>query len=200
MAPEREPRSFYGGEVPTGPATTGEIGRAPYEGPGLGPIGVWKCPQCRQDNEGDPAAGCVHCGSGSAQPRHVGVPPIKREEPQQAQNTGSPGLSQPAAAESIANAWARQHPHATLIEAFEAGLAAGFALVRGPEQKAPEQASTAPAFSPTAKVQRTLVAALRLFRDQLEPSAPEITDGEWCSHDEIDHLIHQFEEEPPSHV
>ena len=52
-----------------------------YKGKGLGEFGAWKCPSCGVENAGPLDKGCVSCGAGSAQPRHVGVPehPLRRK-------------------------------------------------------------------------------------------------------------------------
>ena len=50
-------------------------GHRQYDGPGLG-AGPWKCPSCGGANTAEMQVGCQHCGSGSAQPRHVGQPPV----------------------------------------------------------------------------------------------------------------------------
>jgi len=44
-------------------------------------IGPWKCPACAAENVGPLQGGCASCGSGSAQPRHVGLPPVVRPKP-----------------------------------------------------------------------------------------------------------------------
>jgi len=44
-------------------------------------VGPWKCPACGVENNGPLQAGCASCGSGSAQPKHVGVPPAPRPKP-----------------------------------------------------------------------------------------------------------------------
>ena len=60
-------------------STRGEIGGARhYTGATLGALGPWKCPSCGAENGGTLQAGCNSCGSGSAQPRHVGVPQVVR--------------------------------------------------------------------------------------------------------------------------
>ena len=52
-----------------------------YKGKGLGEFGAWRCPSCGVENSGALDKGCVSCGAGSAQPRHVGVPehPLRRK-------------------------------------------------------------------------------------------------------------------------
>ena len=48
--------------------------------------------------------------------------------------------------------------------------------------------------TPEGKARRTILAALRLFRDQILTQTPdEIESGEWCSLEEADALIAQLE-------
>lgn len=68
-----------GGDPLVAGATTGDVGGPrQYKGAGIGQLVVWKCPACANENTGPLNAGCVHCGAGSAQPKHVGVPPVAR--------------------------------------------------------------------------------------------------------------------------
>lgn len=64
-----------GGDVVGGSDKIG--GGRIYSG-AIPPTGPWRCPACSAENTGLISAGCQSCGSGSAQPRHVGVPPVAK--------------------------------------------------------------------------------------------------------------------------
>ena len=54
-------------------------------------------------------------------------------------------------------------------------------------------------FDPAGKVQRTLIAALELFRDRILAEAPEaVESGEWCSPEEVNDLIAHISAQPPA--
>lgn len=197
-------RHFYGGEAPGGALTQGEISGGVYTGPGLGAFGVWKCPACATENTGELAEGCVRCASGSQKPYRVPVsPPVagvsRDQEPTLREATdGGVRTEGPAGINvtAIAQAWAAEHPAASLAEAFVAGYA--LATQRAVERTiaAPPVTADVARLAPEGKPRRTIAAALRSFRDTILPAATEeIASGEWCSIEEVDQLIAQFEAE-----
>jgi hypothetical protein len=75
---------------------------------------------------------------------------------------------------------------------------AGVLWMRGRLVAAPPVTADTAALSPAGKANRTIIAALELFRDQVLPTATEeISSGEWCDAQEIETLIHQLREETP---
>jgi hypothetical protein len=176
-----------------------------YDGPGLGPVSVWKCPACATENVGEIDQGCSVCGSGSARPYKATPPPADLKLPglptaedhgRDARRAESPiagavGGSIPGVAEieAIAEAWVRAHDDWPLSDAFIAGYR--FALQR--TLTAPPVSTDLPDLSPEGKVTRTIIAALELFRDQvLRQAAEEIASGEWCSLADVDQLLQQL--------
>jgi hypothetical protein len=157
-----------------------------YTGGGLGSEAGWKCPNCGAVNLGAISHGCELCGSGK--PGHRAVdPPPKPPPPTRARHEPEPEpepeLEQPQADEDVAGRWAHDHPEASLTDAFRAGYRLGI-----------QQALAArPRPSPHGKVNRTIAAALALFRDQILSSHPEeVASGEWMSADEVSALIDQL--------
>jgi len=140
-----------------------------YTGGGLGMEGGWKCPSCGAENSGPIAQGCQLCGAG--RPGHrVDTPPPAPER----SRSDDPG-----------EAWAEAHPHASLRDAFLAGYEAGVRTAR----------LAAPAFAPEGKVNRTIAAALALFRDQVLAGNPEeVQTGEWLSAAEVTQLLARITE------
>jgi hypothetical protein len=195
------------GEV-WGPKTGGgEIGGdRHFDGPGLGRLTAWKCPACGQENvsDYDLGEGCAHCGAGKAG-KHIGVDPLTGPGPSTVvslqREMGSP--TAPSLQTAFDYWLAREGSKATLLDAFEAGW------IAGAQQQAhmlvangkPRVSSTKPevAFDPDPlfKARRTVVAALRLFRDQvLKELAPEeFADHEWCTVEECEAVIAQIESE-----
>jgi hypothetical protein len=170
-----------------------------YDGPGLGPVSVWKCPACATENVGEIDQGCSVCGSGSARPYKVSGFDSRRgteqEPPRTPQVAGETDTDHPSPAHLIdvvnaAHAWAAAHHHETsTADAFLAGYE--FALQR--TLTAPPVSTDLPELSPEGKVTRTIIAALELFRDQvLRQAAEEIASGEWCSLEDVDQLLQQL--------
>lgn len=159
-----------------------------YTGAGLGQEGVWSCPSCGGENTGPIAEGCQLCGAGKpgyrveTTPPPTFTPPAESEEPPPAQ---PPHVT-------LAQVWLDRHPEATLEEAFKAGFAAGLYSARQEQRTRPPE----PVFTREGIVNRTLIAALALFRDQILAAAPEeIRSGEWMSAREVNELIRQLQEQ-----
>ena len=168
-----------------------------YDGGGLGPIGIWHCPTCGEDNAGPMVEGCAVCGAGRPG-RHVGVgagapppaPPVDDEveevEPVQRQKRPR----------DIADVWAEEHPDVTLDQAYRQGFLEG---VRQARLEAAQQAQNQTPQRPLAgavaddMIQRTIVAALTLFRDDVLRHDPEETKtGEWLTAHQVTALIAQM--------
>src|SRR5512145_2603892 len=102
-----------------------------YKGKGLGEFGAWKCPSCGVENSGALDKGCVSCGAGSAQPRHVGVPehPLRRKgkTPLVGRPLDDDGAIEFATPGSRAfDQWYQEHeddaPRHVMLEAWTAGI------------------------------------------------------------------------------
>lgn len=158
-----------------------------YTGPGLGEA-MWHCPSCGAENHGPIPGGCVTCGAGNPM-----APPPKPPEPRTAAEED----------EQLGpfDRWALTHPQATLEQAYTAGYTKG---VRDATHALVEQqrlATEQQAFDPKGKVNRTVVAALMIFRDQVLATEPEeIATGEWMSVDEVTQLIRQLSQQVLSHA
>lgn len=176
--------------------THGEIGGARhYEGKAPS-IGIWKCPSCRVDNDGPLEQGCASCGAG-APGKHIGVdaPPARREQLiDQIQGQLVAGLD----VHDAAHAWVAAHTDSIAHRADPiAAFLAGYALAMARTMKAPPVTADVHTLAPDQKGRRTILAALKLFRDQVLAEAPEeITEGEWCSVAECDALIAEVEQAP----
>jgi hypothetical protein len=80
----------------------------------------------------------------------------------------------------LADHWAFEHADVTIAQAYRAGYLDG---VREAQAKAA-------AFSPEGKTNRTVAAALALFRDQILSGDPEeVHTGEWLSAEEVTQLL-----------
>jgi hypothetical protein len=182
-----------------------------YDGPAITGWLPWKCPACGVDNVGLISAGCTSCGSGSAQPRHVGqAPPL--EEPvmiHKPRTVGpsadadlhlvapmvSPDPAENAIAHTWAAAWFAHHPTATGFDGFIAGYQLAFHQSLARTMAAPPVTADVIPLNPKGKASRTIVAALQFFRDQiLGQAAEEIASGEWCSAAEVDALVRSIQE------
>lgn len=189
-----------------------------YEGPGLpgGDWAPWKCPACAVENTGSIDDGCVHCGSGSAKPQHIGQPPAadlhlepppQRVEGWMAQSEDAaklePGLALLAAdmehaqtIYEIARQWVAAHAEADPFAAFIAGYQLASQEAKAHTMQAPPVTADVAALAPEGKARRTIIAALEIFKDQiLRGATDEIASGEWCSIEETDALIRQLKEE-----
>lgn len=201
-----EARAFYGGEAPV-LATQGEIGGdRHYEGAGLGQFGAWKCPACGTENVGAFEQGCPSCGAGSGAAYHVGHPPPappRDEGARLAPLKESPAfqavkgdLDQGIAVYDAALAWASAHMDASRADAFVAGYQLATAQLTAHTMRAAPVTADVAQLAPEGKSRRTIVAALKLFRDQVLSQTPdEIESGEWCSLAEVDEVIQQLEAE-----
>ena len=160
-----------------------------YEGGGLGPIPVWKCPSCGADNQGPLEQGCALCGAGKPG-RHVGreaapppPPPLPEIEP-----------AEPPASPNLAVAWLDRHPGATLEEAFMGGYIQGIQEAR--RAQLAMQPPQPLVFDPDGAPARTIIAALVLFREQVLLGDPEeVTSGEWLNAHQVEGLIRSLQGE-----
>jgi len=144
-----------------------------YTGGGLGNEAGWKCPGCGAENQGPISQGCALCGAGK--PGHRADAAL--EPPEQGRS------------DDPAEAWLQAHPNASVREAFLAGYQAGRGDGLREARMAQEQ------FPPAQKVNRTLLAALTLFRDQILTGEPEeMETGEWCTVEEVNQLLAQLQE------
>ena len=193
-------RAFYGGDPITG-AAGGELGAGKYDGPEAHVTAPWKCPACGGQNEGPLPQGCTQCGAGKPG-FHVGNPPP------------DPTLGNSAAFEAVkaditrglehteremlrdefmyaaAGTWTEQHPEATPIEIFIAGYRMARVQLAAHMIQAPPVTVDVRALAPHTKAQRTIIAALEIFKDQILSQGPEeISTGEWMSAAEVDELI-----------
>lgn len=137
-------------------------------------LSVWKCPACGVENTSLLAQGCPACGSGR---------PGQHVVAQEAQ----PVIVSPT--DAMFTAWMRhRHPDVegwveTLMrEAWHAGAEAARL------ETAPTDVLLGTAES------RTLVAALRLFSDQvLRYNPEEVRSGEWLSAAEVEQVVARLE-------
>jgi hypothetical protein len=95
-----------------------------------------------------------------------------------------------------AMAWYGTHETASPIEGFMAGYHLAKQQYDARTLRLPPITADVEQLAPAGKSRRTIVAALKLFRDQVLAQTPdEIESGEWCSLTEIDALIQQLEVE-----
>jgi len=190
----------------------GEVGGdRHYDGAGLGAFGVWKCPACRVEHTTPFEQGCPNCGAG-VPGYHVGnpPPPPRADQAAPAGNVHAHGGGQvhPSAAftavredldrgmavYAAAGAWGAAHEEASLAEAFVAGYQLAHQQAIAHTMQAAPVTADVEQLAPAGKARRTIVAALRLFKDQVLTQTPdEIESGEWCSLEEADALIQQLE-------
>jgi hypothetical protein len=191
-----EPKTFYGGEPLMG-AAGGEIGAGKYDGPEAHVQAPWKCPACGLENLGPLPHGCVHCGSGKPG-RHVGVetPPPPVEAGQWIPPAVTPET--PTVVEQAFVDWIRQQEMPAL-RATENERILFIAFFAGWTMQQQRTMTSAPVtadvreLAPHTKAQRTIIAALELFRDQVLGSAEEeIASGEWCTLQEVAELIERL--------
>lgn len=151
------------------------------------PIVGWKCPACDASNTGPLEQGCVSCGSGKPG-QFVGIdPPASRMV---VPSTVEHSVSDDPISDGFVTWW-KQRGHALDLkdvrslayEAFQAGFQAAVARVVQPELP----------ISGTAE-SRTIVAALRLFLENVLPTATdEIASGEFLSVQQTEALIQRIE-------
>jgi hypothetical protein len=151
-----------------------------YRGPGLGES-IWNCPSCGAENQGPIPQGCALCGAGKPGYRvEAPPPPPPRPQPEPAADEEQEQLGP-------FDRWALAHPQATLEDAFTAGYTEGVRAAR--QGVRVPQSSQAPGVD---AVNRTMIAALIFFRDQvllLDPEPVEVTTGEWLTAVEVTQLI-----------
>jgi len=172
-----------------------------YVGGGLGDERGWKCPSCGAVNLTLIAQGCQLCGAGAPghrvepppAPPSPATPPPSRED--YALNDEVTETTHRAAAGwTLAERWEREHPDATIADAFAAGYIEGVGDGRR-QQLAIDgvratQAPAPPPLPPDAIITRTVIAALELFRDQILVETPEeIASGEWLSVQQVNDFI-----------
>lgn len=149
-----------------------------YVGGGLGDERGWRCPSCGAVNLTLIAQGCQRCGAGMPGPR-AEAPPAPP----------SPATPPPEEEESLAERWRREHPEATVEDAFTAGYIEGVRAARQAHAAVPAPAAPPP-LPPDAIITRTVIAALELFRDQILVDTPEeIQSGEWMSAQQVNDFI-----------
>jgi hypothetical protein len=186
-----------------------------YNGPPIAGWLPWKCPSCGVDNAGLISAGCTSCGSGSAQPRHVGQsPPLAGSD---LHLVASPLFA--AVRADMERGMAEMQERADKLPYHGVGFEAWWELNEAVmlrlapmeiarlawESSAVNMASRTMAappvtadvipLNPKGKASRTIVVALQFFRDQILPqAAEEIASGEWCSAAEVDALVRSIQE------
>ncbi len=179
-------------------AGAGEISAGKYDGPEAKLSFPWKCPKCGVQNEGALKYGCVHCGAGKPG-YHVGIatPPSPAlsetavfEAVKADMKRGAETIQDQLAVYPVGEAWAEAHAGASLAEAF----VAGYMLARhhhfAHAMQAPPVTADVRTLAPHTKAQRTIIAALEIFKDQILSQGPEeIASGEWMSVVEVDQLI-----------
>jgi len=164
-----------------------------YGGAGLGQEGIWGCPSCGEDNTGPISQGCVHCGAG--RPGHKAAPPPPPPAPPEVPEAPEPQVVQG----DVADYWASRHADVSIAEAYRAGYLDGVQAARAAARQAPSEVR----YIPDQKINRTIIAALTLFKEQVLVHEPdEIDNGEWLSVAEVDLLLRrlQLEVQEPAHV
>jgi len=167
-----------------------------YQGGGLGPIAGWACPSCGAENQGPLEQGCGICGAGRPG-RHVGTPPPPAP-PAPPEPEPEPEPEPPAAPPrvNLAHLWIDRHPDATVEEAFTAGYIEGVREAQRQIARANLPPPVEPTFTPDGAVNRTVIAALELFREQVLIGDPdEVATGEWLSAHQVSGLIRQLQGE-----
>lgn len=191
------------------PIGGGEVGGdRHYSGPEASAVGPWNCPACGVHNEGRVELGCASCGSGKPG-YHKGVDQV-RSRPKE---TSWIGQIEPLdVVEQFWQQWytwrksVDENPAGVqkidriLAEAFRAGWIAG--AQQRAHRVAPPDPPPGPSrgmpeilLPPEGKERRTLIAALKHFRDQILAEDPqEVAEGEWCSAAETEQLIAGLED------
>ena len=167
----------------------------------------WHCPACGQDNISIFEEGCPACGAntGATKAKHVGADPRVEQpwNPQQrsAQVEQEPSQAPTGDAESAFVEFVKTLPAGLdrkiiglLFQAFTAGATWGKSQAVSRVDQLLVAAPTPVAGLTGTKEQRTLIAALNFFKEQLLINNPEeVRAGEWCSANEVDQLISQIE-------
>lgn len=163
-----------------------------YPAGGLGSEAGWHCPSCGAENGGPISQGCTLCGAGRPG-RYIGdAPPPPPAAP-----------TTPPAAEArgdLADAWAAEHTEVSVAEAFRAGYFAGVRATLE-AQASRQQPAAERDLPPEGIMNRTIIAALELFRDQVLAGAPEeIASGEWMSVAQVNDLLRQLRAHEAEHA
>jgi hypothetical protein len=166
-----------------------------YQGAGLGQVGLWGCPSCGADNTGPLEQGCSSCGAGRPAPRpEPPTPPAPTPYQAGYDNGPAPRVSERTTDDPPYSypTYSATDTHALVDRAYQAGYKAGYeAAMRDIQGR--QQAAGQGTFLSQYKRQRTIVAALELFREQvLVGSTEEVASGEWCSVGEVTELIHEL--------
>lgn len=169
----------------------GEVGGSRfYQGGGAFPPAMgWSCPACGEFNVGDLTQGCTACGAGRPGRRIDVTPPPALPHRSQAE-------PRDLLEEAGAKFW-HANPRATVIDGFVAGYQMALAQLQRQQSaplRVPPVALDVKALAPETREQRTILAALRFFKDQIAAVAEEeIASGEYCSAPELDALIARIE-------
>ena len=164
-----------------------------YTGPGLGQTGPWTCPSCGAKNTGALEDGCPNCRERQTA-QHIGVdPPVRRREPA------------PIAASdfNIEQAFEQFLRAERIVNGTEQNVArraffAGVAYVRRHTPAEPREPADPLPLTGT-KESRTIIAALKFFREQILSLTPEeVHTGEWLSASEVDAYLTHLEETVPA--
>jgi hypothetical protein len=192
-------RSFYGGEPLAGGAG-GEISTGKYRGHEAeqADAAPWKCPACGVQNESPLKFGCVHCGGGKPG-YHIGqAPPAAAVEEILAQEQEGKAVTPgaPVSALDAFDTWLRGHQHDPVFrvtenaEILKRAFVAGWLAAQGITVHAAPVTVDVESLAPHTKAQRTIIAALEIFKDQILSQSPdEIESGEWMGPGEVDDLL-----------
>lgn len=157
----------------------------------------FRCPQCGVQNEGLLADGCTACGSGSAKASFVGVPPVRpaRESvpereaftpPPITPTYESPLMAAFAQWMSAAEGAITSEVFVLVLSAFKAGVTFGMGQTDSIQGGAVAMTGTAES--------RTVIAALRMFIEQILSQHPEeCQSGEWMSAEQAEAVIARLE-------
>jgi hypothetical protein len=186
------------------------------------PAVEWACPACGEQNLSVIGTPCGHCGSGGGA-KFVGVDPIVRKGETRDPLHGIPAMGavdelltqRPVGVDRVAFGFAQwlnteERPavelsaevYALLLRAFRAGV-----------EWHREQQMTSPVTPPienapvavprSERSNRTIVAALKLFKDQilsqLSKADLDAEEYEWLHPEEVDELIRELEGEGAEH-
>lgn len=157
----------------------------------------FRCPQCGVQNEGLLADGCTACGSGSAKASFVGVPPVRPPRdsvpemesftpPPDPSTFQSPLMAAFAQWVTPYRASVTSEMFTLLLYAFKAGVAFGMGQTDSIQGGAVAMTGTAES--------RTVIAALRMFIEQILSQHPEeCQSGEWISAEQAEAVIARLE-------
>lgn len=150
-------------------------------------VNLWQCPACDADNFGPLEQGCTSCGSGK--PGQKVAPSITTSTSSTEVQKSTSEIEAPV--DVAFRAWRKDYqedPQTPLPLHLYAAFVAGFYAAQGRVQ---QQTVEPLAGTPES---RTIVAALKLFRDQILSDMPEeVRSGEWLTPQEVDRLIDRLE-------